>query len=333
MQGPDEERAMQRRHLLAAALAMPALGSRAARAAWAPDRPLRLIVPFAAGGPADIFGRIFSESLGKSLGQPVVVDNRVGAGGLIGTDALAKATPDGITLGLTGPGALSVAPAIPQQRMPFDIYKDLAHLTLVARVPEVLVVNAANGPADLVALIAKAKAKPGDVTYGSAGAGSLTHLASALFSLAAGLATVHVPYRGAAPASTDLLGGRIDFMVADVPVLKPHIDAGAMRPLAVTTAARVPSLPQVPTMAELGLPRVNSDNWYGLAVPAATPAAVREALLSASHVALRDAKLLQDFGRQAGEAAPMDPDAYLTFLRAEAEKWGAVVRETGLEAL
>ena len=171
------------------------------------------------------------------------------------------------------------------------------------------------------------------MTYGSAGAGSLTHLASALFSMAAGINTVHIPYRGAAPASTDLLGGRIDFMIADVPVLKPHIDAGAMRPLAVTTAQRVPALPQVPTTAELGLPRVNSDNWYGLAVPAATPAPVRQALLTASHTALRDAKLLEDFARQAGEAVPMDPDSYVTFLRAEAEKWGAVVRETGLEAM
>ncbi|MBE9607338.1 tripartite tricarboxylate transporter substrate binding protein [Acetobacteraceae bacterium H6797] len=306
---------------------------RPAWAAWSPDRPFKLIVPFAAGGPADIFGRIFAEALGKQLSQAVVVENRVGAGGLIGTDAVAKAAPDGFTLGLTGPGALSVAPALPQQKMPFDIYKDLAHLTLVARVPEVLVVNAASGPVDLPALIAKAKGKPGAVTYGSAGAGSLTHLASALFSMAAGLKTEHIPYRGAAPASTDLLAGRIDFMIADVPVLKPHIDAGAMRALAVTTAQRVSLLPTVATMGELGLAQVNSDNWYGLAVPAATPAETREALLKASQAALRDPKLLQDFARQAGQAAPLDPDSYVNFLRAETTKWGAVVRETGLEAM
>ena len=324
---------MQRRHLLAAALSLPAIKAVPAMAAWSPERPFRMIVPFAAGGPADIFGRIFAEALSKSLGQPVVVENRVGAGGLIGTDAVAKASPDGYTIGITGPGALSVAPAIPQQKMPFDIYKDLAHLTLVARVPEVLVVNAASGPADVPALVAKAKAKPGTVTFGSAGAGSLTHLASALFSMAAGLKTEHIPYRGAAPASTDLLAGRIDFMIADVPVLKPHIDAGAMRALAVTTAQRVSLLPNVPTTAELGLPTVNSDNWYGLALPAAAPAEVREALLKAAQTALRDPKLLQDFARQAGQAAPLDPDSYVNFLRAEATKWGAVVRETGLEAM
>lgn len=324
---------MHRRHFLAVALSLPLIRIGAAAAAWTPDRPLRLIVPFAAGGPADIFGRIFAEAMAKTLGQPVVVENRAGAGGLIGTDAVARATPDGLTLGLTGPGALSVAPALPRQKMPFDVYKDLAHLTLVARVPEVLVVNAAQGPADVPGLIAMAKEKPGAVTYGSAGPGSLTHLASALFSMAAGLKTVHVPYRGAAPAATDLLGGRIDFMIADVPVLKPYIDSGTLRALAVTTAQRVPLLPNVPTMAEVGLPQVNSDNWYGLAVPAATPEPIREALNKAANAALRDPKLVQDFARQGGEASPLDPDAYVRFLHAEGDKWGAVVRETGLEGM
>lgn len=323
---------MHRRTLLAAALGLP-FTRMAFAANWTPDRPLRLIVPFAAGGPADIFGRIFAEALSRTVGQPVVVENRAGAGGVIGTDAVARATPDGFTLGLTGPGALSVAPALPRQKMPFDVYRDLAHLTLVARVPEVLVVNATQGPANLQALIAMAKEKPGTVTYGSAGPGSLTHLASALFSMAAGLKTVHVPYRGAAPAATDLLGGRIDFMIADVPVLKPYIESGALRALAVTTGERVPLLPNIPTMAEVGLPQVNSDNWYGLAVPAATPVEIRDALLKAAFAALKDPKLVQDFERQGGETAPLEPGVYLQFLHAESAKWGAVAREIGLEAM
>ena len=323
---------MFRRALLAAACSLPALRP-AMAAGWSPDRPLRLIVPFAAGGPADIFGRLFAEALSRQLGQPVVIEKRTGAGGLVGTEAVARATPDGLTLGFTGPGALSIAPAMPQQRMPFDVERDLAHLTLVVRVPEVLVVNAASGPADLKALIAKAKARPGQMSYGSAGAGSLTHLASALFASAAGIEALHIPYRGAAPAATDLLAGRFDFMTADVPVLRPHIEAGALRPLAVTTAQRVAALPGVPTTAELGLPQVNSDNWYGLALPAATPAPIREALRTAALKALRDPALVQEFARQGGESAPMEPETYLDFLRAEAAKWGPIVRSTGAEAL
>jgi tripartite-type tricarboxylate transporter receptor subunit TctC len=322
---------MHRRFLLAAAALLPSFG--AAAAGWRPDRAQRLVVPFAAGGPADIFGRIFAEALSRQLGQPVVIENRAGAGGLVGTDAVARAAADGLTLGFTGPGALSIAPAMPQQRMPVDVERDLLHLTLAVRVPEVLVVNAGSGPTGLPALIAAARARPGRLTYGSAGAGSITHLASALLCSAAGIEATHIPYRGAAPAATDLLAGRFDFMIADVPVLRPHIEGGALRPLAVTTAQRVASLPQVPTTAELGLPQVNSDNWYGLAVPAATPAAIRDALIAAAQAALRDPALVQEVARQGGEPAPMEMEAYRGFLRAEAAKWGEVVRLTGAESL
>ncbi|HWX50925.1 MAG TPA: tripartite tricarboxylate transporter substrate-binding protein [Roseomonas sp.] len=325
---------MKRRTLLAAGLALPALRARAAATGgWTPDRPLKLVVPFAAGGPADIFGRVFAEALGKQLGQPVVVENRGGAGGLVGTDAVAKAPADGLTIGFTGPGALSIAPFMPQQQMPFDIYKDLAHLTLVVRVPEVLVVNAKSGPADLPALVKMAQGKPGSVSYGSAGAGSITHLAGALLASEAKFDALHIPYRGVAPATTDLLGNRFTYLIADVPVLRPHIEAGALRPLAVTTAERVPSLPDVPTTAELGLPRVISDNWYGCAVPVATPAAIRESLREAATRALHSEALESEFRRQGGTAAPLAPEAYLDFLHAEAEKWGPLVRQSGAETL
>jgi tripartite-type tricarboxylate transporter receptor subunit TctC len=330
---------MQRRRLLAATLALPALGMPtlaprpAAAAGWMPDRPLRLIVPFAAGGPADIFGRVFAEALGRQLRQPVVVENRGGAGGLVGTDAAAKAPPDGLTLGFTGAGALSIAPAMPQQQMPFDIYRDLAHLTLVVRVPEVLVVNAKSDIADLPALIAQARAKRGEVTYGSAGAGSITHLAGALLASEAKFEAVHIPYRGVAPAATDLLAQRFTFLIADVPVMRPQIESGAFRALAVTTAKRVPALPQVPTTAELGLPRVNSDNWYGLAVAAATPAPVQEALREAAGRALRSPELEAEYRRQGGEPSPLAPEAYLDFLRAEAAKWAPIVKDSGATSL
>lgn len=331
---------MRRRRLLGAAGALGLLAAQgrakdaaAQSAAWAPDRPVRLIVPFAAGGPADIFGRLFAEALARNLGQPVVVENRTGAGGVIGHDAVAKAAPDGATLGITGPGALSIAPALPRQRMPFDVYRDLVHLSLVVRVPEVVVVNARTGPRDLAGLIAAARARAGEVTYGSAGVGSITHLASALLASETGMEATHIPYRGAAPAATDLLGGRFTFMTADVPVLRPHLDSGDLRPLAVTTAHRVPALPEVPTTAELGFPRVNSDNWYGLAAPAGLPAPMRRRLEAAATAALRDPVLVQGFAAQGGEAAPMEGEEYLTFLRAEAMKWEPLVRQSGAESL
>ena len=315
-------------------LGRPCAGPRPAvaqGASWAPDRPLRLIVPFAAGGPADIFGRLFAEAVARELGQPVVVENRTGAGGVVGHEAVAKAAPDGTTIGITGPGALSIAPALPRQRMPFDVDRDLTHLSLVVRVPEVVVVNARSGPRDLAALIALSRS--GTVTYGSAGVGSITHLASALLASETGMEATHIPYRGAAPAATDLLANRFTFMTADVPVLKPHIDSGDLRPLAVTTGPRVPALAAVPTTAELGFPRVNSDNWYGFAAPPRLPAPIRERLEAAARAALRDPALVQGFATQGGVASPVTGEDYLMFLRSEAAKWGPLVRQSGAESL
>ena len=326
---------MRRRHVITGILGLAGLSATRkslAQTAWTPTRPVRLIVPFAAGGPADIFGRVLAEPLAAQLGQPVVIENRTGAGGMTGTDAVAKAGPDGLTLGLTGPGALSIAPSL-QQQMPFHPMTDLAHLTLVVRVPEVLVVNARSRFNAVQDLVSAAKAKPGDLAYGSAGVGSITHLASALLAKEAGIDVVHVPYRGIAPAVTDLLGDRIQFLIADVPVLRPHIEAGALRALAVTTTPRIPGLPNVATTEELGLPRVVSDNWYGLAVPAATPAPVQDALRRAATAALNSAEIAREFARQGGTPSPMNPDAYLNFLRGEAAKWGPLARETGAEAL
>ena len=320
---------MQRRSVIAGLAAAAVLPGRS-RAQM--GRPVRLVVPFAAGGPADIFGRVLAEALTAELGQPVVVENRTGAGGLTGTDAVAKAGTDGTTLGLTGPGALCIAPAI-MQRMPFDPWTDLSHLTLAVRVPEVLVVREASPFRSLSDLVSAAKAKPGDIAFGSAGVGSITHLAGALLASEAGIEVVHVPYRGIAPAVTDLLAGRVQFLIADIPVLRPHIEAGALRPLAVTTAARVEGLSQVPTSAELGMPRFVSDNWYGLAAPAATPPPLLERFRAAAMTVLHSPTLAQDFARQGGAAAPMPADEYLTFLHAEAAKWGPLARQTGAAAL
>ena len=318
---------MRSRTILAPAAALPM--ARPARA-WQPDRPLRLVIPFVAGGPADLFGRVFAEALSARLGKPVVAENRSGAGGVLGVDAVAKAAPDGYTLALTTTATLAIIPAMPV-RMPFDAMRDLSHLTLVVRVPEVLAVKGEGGEfRTLAELIAAARARPGGLQFGSSGVGSITHLACELLAAEAKLDVVHVPYRGIAPAVTDLLGGRVHFVVADVPVLMPHITAGTLRPLAVTTANRVASLPDVPTTAELGMPSVVSDNWYGLGVPAATPRPIQDALHAAALEALRDETLVRQFTRVDATPSPMSREQYMDFIQAEQRKWAPVVRATGV---
>lgn len=309
-----------------AALARPALGQ------TFPDRPVRLFIPFVAGGPADLLGRLFAEALGARLGQPVVPENRPGAGGVTALEAAARAAPDGHTLVLPSTGGLTIAPALPA-RMPLNVLADLWHPTLVARVPEAVAIHPASGINGIPDLAAMARGKEGGAVFGSAGVGSITHLAPALLAKEAGFPVTHVPYRGIAPAVTDLLARRVDFVVADVPVLKPHLDTGALRALAVATGRRLASLPGVPTTAELGLPRVLSDNWYSLAAPAAVPAPVRARLLAAAGEALRDPALAREYARVEAIPAPLSPEETMAFLRAETAKWAPLVRETGAASL
>lgn len=312
---------MRRRTMLLAGLAMPALAQRF------PDRPIRMLIPFAAGGPADLLGRIFADALGQALGGTVVVEPRPGAGGATALEATARAAPDGHTLVLAGAGGLSVVPFLGP--MPIDVFRDLAHLTLVARVVQAIAVHPASGITDITSLVAAMRARPGGGTYGSAGVGSTTHLGAAMLAREAGFEATHVPYRGIAPALTDLIGRRVDFVIADLPALRGQVDAGALRLIALTTGARTPSMPPVPTTMELGLPRVNSDNWYSLAGPAALPAPLREALLTASATALRDARVVNEFARNGALAAPLSPEQTLDFIRSEQAKWAPLVRETG----
>jgi len=319
---------MLRRTILLASATLPL--ARTARA-WQPDRPLRLVIPFVAGGPADLFGRVLAEALGARLGKTVVAENRSGAGGVLGVDAVAKSAPDGYSLALTTLATLAIIPAMPTP-MPFDPMRDLAHLTLVVRVPEVLVVKGDGDFRTVDDLVAAARARPGALQFGSSGVGSITQLACELLAAEAKIQVVHVPYRGIAPAVTDLLGGRVHFLVADVPVLLPHITAGTLRPLAVTTGSRIAALPNVPTTAELGMPSVVSDNWYGLAVPAATPRPIQDALHDAALEALRDDTLVRQFARVEATPAPMSREQTMDYIQAEARRWGPVVRATGITA-
>ena len=309
---------------LIAALLWPA-------AAWAqtyPVKPIKLIVPFPAGGPADLFARSLGSGLGAELGQQIIIENRAGTGGLAGVDALAKSGPDGYTIGINGAAALSAIPFM-VSKMPFDWQKDLALLTLVARVPEVVVIHPSLAANTLQDLVAYARANPRKISYGSAGTGSITHLAVELLKTEAKIDLVHVPYRGAAPAVNDLLGGHVQMVVLDTPVLLPHIRAGAVKALAVTSATRSAALPDVPTTGEAGFKSVLSDNWYGLSAPAGVPPDVLDKLHKAVVATLRSAELKKQFDSQDAVPSPMTPSEFASFVKAEQAKWGPVVVATG----
>lgn len=300
-------------------------------AAWAqgfPTRPIKLIVPFPAGGPADLFARILATGLTTELGQQIVLEHRAGNAGLIGVDATAKSAPDGYTIGLSGSAALSSIPFM-VNKMPFDWQKDLALLTLVVRVPEVLVVHPSVGVTTLQELVAYARANPRKINFGSAGTGSITHLAVELLKTEAMIDLVHVPYRGAAPAVNDLLGGHVQMVVLDIPVLLPHIRSGAVRALAVTSLSRSATLADVPTTGEAGFKSVLSDNWYGLVGPAGMPADTFDKLYRAAINALRSTDLKKQFDTQSAVPSPMTPEEFTSFIKAEQAKWGPIVAATG----
>jgi tripartite-type tricarboxylate transporter receptor subunit TctC len=290
-----------------------------------PSKPLRLIVPFPAGGPSDIFGRFLAQGMGSNLGQTIVVENRGGVGGVIGVDAVAKAAPDGYTIGLNNGSSVAMAP-FTIAKMPYDPSRDLAYITSVVKVPEVLVVHPSVPAHTLPELIAYAKAHPGQINFGSAGAGGITHLALELLKSAAQVDIVHVSYKGAAPAVNDLLGGQVQMSIVDVPVVLPHIRQNALRALAVTSASRSEALPEVPTTVEEHYPSVISDNWYGLVAPAGTPPEVLERLHEAAVAALRSPQIAEQFAKVSGVPIPVSAVEYAAFVKAERERWGAVIK-------
>jgi tripartite-type tricarboxylate transporter receptor subunit TctC len=249
-----------------------------------PTRSIRLIVPFPAGGPNDIIARLVGQRMSELIKQPVVIDNRGGQAGVLGTDAVAKANPDGYTIGIVSASALVISPTM--ESVPYDVGKDLAPVTLVTTVPEMLVV-AGNVPAkNMTELVALAKAQPGKLNFASAGVGGLPHLAGELFKLTAGIDIVHVPYRGAAPAINDLLGQQVQMTFLDLPVLLPHLKAGTLHPIALGAPERSPTAPDVPTTAEVGMPDLLVQNWYGMVAPGATPANIVAELSSIANEAM-----------------------------------------------
>jgi tripartite-type tricarboxylate transporter receptor subunit TctC len=307
------------------ALLLPAL----AAAQDFPNKPIRLIVPFPAGGPNDIIARVIGQRMSELTRQPVLIDNRGGQAGVLGTDAIAKANPDGYTIGIVSASALAISPTM--EKVPYEVAKDFAPVTLVVTVPEMLVV-AANVPAkNMTELVALAKAQPGQLNFASAGVGGLPHLAGELFKLTAKIDIVHVPYRGAAPAINDLLGQQVQMTFLDLPVLLPHIKAGTPHPIALGARARVPTAPEVPTTAEVGMPDLLIENWYGMIAPAKTPEAVVAALNRIANEAMADPSVNQKLADQGLTLAGDSPEHFRGFIEAEARKWAKVIKDAGLE--
>jgi len=310
------------------AIALAALLPAMAAAQDFPDHPIRLIVPFPAGGPNDIIARVIGQRMSELVRQPVLIDNRGGQGGVLGTDVVAKARPDGYTIAITSAGALAISPGM--EKVAYDPLKDLQPITLVAKVPEMLVV-ASNVPAkDIKELIALAKAQPGKLNFASSGPGSLPHLAGELLKLTAKIDIVHVPYRGAAPAVNDLLGQQVQMVFLDLPVILPHIRSGALRAIAIGAPERVPTAIDVPTTAEAGMPDLQIENWYGMVAPAGTPAPVVAALNRIATEAMRDGAVKEKLASQGAELIGDSPEHFRSFMQAEIAKWAKVIKDAGI---
>ena len=308
---------------LAGLSAVPALDARAQ--APFPGKPLTLVVPFPAGGPADIFGRNLAQAMSPHLGQPVLVENKSGAAGVTGVDFVAKAGSDAHVMGLMSASAGAIMQSL-MPKMPYDPARDIAPVILVVRVQEILAINSKLGINDLKSFIAHAKANPGKVTCGSAGTGGITHLAIELFRRETGTDLLHVPYRGAAPATNDLLAGTVDTVLLDISVLLPHIRAGTVKPLAVTSDTRAPLLPDVPTMREMGFPKVNSDNWYALMAPGNASLEHRQKIFMAASAALKSKEVIDAYAAVGGVVGGGTSAELAAFLREENAKWAAVIK-------
>lgn len=314
--------------LLLAGLALsPVLAQ--AEAAW-PSKPLTLIIPFPPGGGADTIGRYYADQLSSALGQPVVVDNKPGAGTAIAAEAAAKAKPDGYTLSLATAGQLTILPNL-ADNLRFDPETSFAPVSVVASIPNVIAINGNLDVTDLQGLIAAAKAKPGAISYSSCGNGTLCHLSGELFKSLAGIDLLHVPYKGSAPAVTALLGGEVDVAVDTLTILAPQIQGGKVRGLALTSAQRSPLLPDVPTAAEAGLPGLETSGWFGIVLPAKTPQAIVERLNQEIGTIAKSEQTAERFGQNGITVEYTTPEEFARIIREDRVRWGKVAKESGAQ--
>ncbi len=327
---PKTQRHTSRRLALAtlASAAAAALLPLPAAAQAYPNKPITMIVPFSAGGTTDILARIVGQALTAELGQSVIIDNRAGAGGNIGGQLAARAPADGYTLFMGTVGTHAINEAL-YKKMPFDPIKDFAPLSRVANVPNLLVAHPSQPFKTVPEMIAYAKAHPGKINFGSSGSGSSIHLSGELFKSMAKVDMVHIPYKGSAPAVNDLLGNQIAIMFDNMPSAIQHVRAGKLRPIAVTTAKRSPELPDVPTIAESGVPGYDATSWFGLFAVAGTPAPIVTQLNKALVKVLNQPEVKAKIVAQGGEVVAETPEQFAAFIKAETAKWGKVVKESG----
>ena len=318
---------MLTRRLVVAGAALLPLAAQAQ--SWAPARPLRLVVPFPAGGATDVVARVLAEHMSGTLGQPVVVENRTGAGGNVGAENVVRSPPDGHSLLMGTMGGLTINPHL-YRGMTFDPARDLVGVGMAFETVHVLIVHP-DVPARTVAdLVALAKAQPGRLAYGSAGAGSSTHMVAELFRLTTGIELTHVPYRGSAPALNDTVAGTVQLMLDQLPSCIGQVQAGRVRALAVTGSARHPLLPEVPSMAEAGLAGASATSWGAVMAPAGTPAAAIARLNAALNAALADGPVRARLVQAGADPVSSTPEAVAERMRAETAMWGRVVREANI---
>jgi tripartite-type tricarboxylate transporter receptor subunit TctC len=323
---------MRRRLFLGVSLGLAAAGGAASvvRAEDYPSGAVTLVVPFTPGGSADFLGRIVGDQIAHGLGQPVVIDNRPGAGGSVGSALVAKADPDGHTLLLGHIGTLAFNPSL-YPKLPYDPVADFAPVSVVARLPNVLVVNP-EVPANSVSeLIDYARQHPGELNYSSGGNGSAAHIAMAAFASAAGLDLVHVPYKGTAPGVTDLIGGRVQLTMTGGPAVLPFARAGKLRALAVSSATRLASEPELPTIAEAALPGFEASQWYGIVAPAGTPEPIVQRLNAAVRQAMASPEVAAKLANEGAEPWPTSPAEFHDLIAADIARWGQLIRDNGIQ--
>lgn len=324
-------RRLSTRLLAAASVATALIAASGAYAQDWPTKPVRLIVPFSAGGPTDVLARALARSLSAQIGQPVVVDNRTGAGGSIGIDAVAKAAPDGYTIGMAHTGSTAINPHL-YAKHPFDPRTELTPITPIVSYANVLVVHPSVPARTVAEFVAWAKANPASASFASGGSGATNHLSGELFKSITGAPLAHIPYKGSAPAMIDVVGGTVPAMF-DIPVtVMPQVKAGRVRALAITSARRSAFMPEVPTMREAGYPgfeEAGSDLWFGLVGPGNLPPALAQRIYQEALKALATPELQEQIRGMAYEPWTMAPSAFREFIRKDYDKWGAIVKMSG----
>ena len=321
---------LKRAAVLAALTALCAVSASPTQAQDYPTRPIRVLIAFPPGGPTDFVGRLIADKMSTLLGQRVYIENKPGANGTVGADNIAKADPDGYSLFLTTAGAVTISPHI-IANIPYDSLRDFAPIAEVVTNTTVLVVSPKMAIKTAKELVALAEQKPGAISFASTGIGSTTHLAQVLLADAAGVSFLHVPYRGAAPMLTDLLGDQVQVVAADLTVLMSQIEAGTVVPIGAAADRRNQNIPDVPTLAEQGYPNTDASNWYALLAPAKTPTALIKKLNDAVNVALDDPDIRGKIVKSGAVPVGGTPEALGKFMRAEYDKWGRVVRDHGIK--